>query len=184
MSEVANAFYDLYKCQIAVYKTASIVKEQLQSLRDSPTDGTLSFSGSNMGPTTFGYVADYLETTNNIHKQLLLDGNGLCYMGIEYLARVLVGNKSILHVDLRNNNLADASVHPLLDALRHNHTIESILVTDNHISKDKAALLQEACEWNKIYQSIVSDDSANSDALRDCLKLKNEWFDGMGFRSL
>ncbi len=86
---------------------------------------------------------------------------------MEALGNALMGNTSIVSVDLRNNRISRSGTVYLSDLLRHNSTIQAVDLRWNEIGSDGAKTLATVLQTN---EHIVSCELAGNKVHEDLLK--------------
>ena len=108
------------------------------------------------------YVRDYLKN-NNILKSLILCGNKLRDQGAKVLVDGLVENKTLVHLDITNNDIGERGFIDFGNKIKENQGIKSLkLFRDNHWEKteknDKHEKTNEAIEIFNEYLKIKGED--------------------------
>ena len=108
------------------------------------------------------YVRDYLKA-NNIMKSLILCGNKLRDQGAKVLVEGLVDNKTLVHLDITNNDIGERGFIDFGNKIKDNEGIKSLkLFRDNHwektYKKDKLEKTNDAIEIFKEYLTIKGEE--------------------------
>lgn len=101
--------------------TLTLLQQVLLVYADSLTD--LDLSWALIGASGAELLAAALLTTSNGCQlvRLALTGNAIADFGCQCLSKVLVSNRSLTHLDVRSNDLHDASLRSLSECLSAGH---------------------------------------------------------------
>jgi len=85
------------------------------------------------------YIAQSLSTKNFTLKILDLGSNNITDDGAEYLAEMFKTNQTLVHLDLRNNQIGDRGLQALANTLAYpNQTLEELVFDQNKMISDSS----------------------------------------------
>jgi len=87
-------------------------------------------------------------------KYLYLRNSNLDLVGSEYISKLILGNKTLIELDLFNCSINEAGGALVGSALKQNFCIEKLSIGDNRINKRDIETIQLSVVFNTNYNQI------------------------------
>ncbi|KAK2950914.1 putative NLR Family CARD Domain Containing protein [Blattamonas nauphoetae] len=119
----------LYQAKCLDLKKEKVEVQQdrfIMSLRTNCAGSILNLSQTGLGPNTMAILADLLKTCDQF-SVVDLSSNQIRDKGVQHLSTIFSnGNSSIVHLDLRSNDIGPAGATSLFTSLLKNSTLTAI----------------------------------------------------------
>jgi hypothetical protein len=104
-------------------------------------------------------------------------GSSVTVNGINACLGKILGCPKLVKLDLSGNNIGDDGAKAIADALKVNHSLETLYLNDNNIGDDGAKAIADALKDNKSLDKLDLDDNKIDDdgakAIADALKVNH-----------
>ena len=133
---------------------------------------TLNLENNSIGDTGVKLLCDVLSTTNWTLKRIDLNENNITSIGLQYLAKMLKTNSSLIWLGLHTNSIGDRGMEALVDTLtRDNKNLEVLDLCFNKSITDKCVeSLIEMVQHNRSLKRFHMFNCNVSEAGRDRIR--------------
>ena len=124
----------------------------------------LELSCNQIGPDGAQSLATYIKASDCVLESLFLKANKLGDLGAKAMAQAIAENRSLIHIDMTNNNIHDLGLCRVSEALSVNTTLLSFKLFNNHFGQASLRLFHALFqtprdnEWYPDFTTYIVDD--------------------------
>jgi Ran GTPase-activating protein (RanGAP) involved in mRNA processing and transport len=98
------------------------------------------------------YISRFLKNEECKLESLILAVNKIVDLGGKYMAQALAVNRSLIHIDLKNNNIGDEGLSRIAESLFHNQVLMSFKLFGNHFDQQSLKLFHRLFKTEKDFK--------------------------------